>query len=105
MSARRGRRDRRQRPAARREEQAARQAPDAESVIPAGELAAARAIARRLGMPVYAIRPNDADGSDPRVSNEVAHARRLALTPPLRGRDLCYVVSPNGAVVLGAGWE
>lgn len=73
----------------RRVERAERETTRAELALPVGEVAAARAIARRLGQVVFSITDSDAG------------TRRLAFEPPDDRWALAYAVDPTGALVLG----
>lgn len=57
--------------------------------VPAAELLVARAVARRSGRPVFAVR------------DRATGARRLASEPPEDARDLAYLVDRRGAVRYG----
>lgn len=61
----------------------------AELVLPAGEVAAARAVARRLRQVVFSIETPEGG------------TRRLAFEPPDERWQLAYAVDPSGALILG----
>ncbi len=61
----------------------------AELVLPAGEVAAARAVARRLRQVVFSIETPEGG------------TRRLAFEPPGERWQLAYAVDPSGALILG----
>ena len=63
--------------------------PPAPAVVPAAEILVARAVARRSGRPVFAVRDPDTG------------ARRLTGEPPDEVRDLAYLVDRRGGVRYG----
>lgn len=73
----------------RRDARAERETTRAELALPIGEVAAARAVARRLGQIVFSI------------ADAEAGTRRLAFEPPDDRWALAYAVDPTGTLVLG----